>query len=322
MPKPCFGLDVRFSNFETKSLLNSKMPKVIAKSYSTTKIRRIQPERKVKKADVINLKNSRKIDVIGELVTTKSMTGQRITQKIFSYVDFSTLQRAREVSSVWNSFLSNDRLVSKNMLRKTKPYFETVFRNMTDFGTKYSYLDDESSVLYDVFLEEFFERIKTLKYFNFHIMFKILKKIFMIVLILDTHFFHRKCIRIQKGLEWKLPDWIPLLGKAYFPKDNEESDCVKWVKANFEPKWSPFIKWLMTKFNQIEARKLERYWRKKAYARARMNFMEPKVKLMWKRQLENDNKKIRLLLKTLLEDRMRINLKKELFSHLEQNLTL
>jgi len=194
-----------------------------------------------------------------------------------------------------------------------------VFRNMTDFGTKISYQDNETSVVYDRFLEELFERIKTLNYFNFHIMFKILKKIFMIVLILDTHFFHRKCTRIQKGLEWKLPDWEPLLGKAYFPTDNQESDCVKWVKSHFEPSWSPFIKWLMTKFAQIEAKKLERHWRKKAYARARINFMEPKVKIMWKRQLENDDNKIRLLLKSLLEDRMRINLKKELFSHLEQN---
>jgi len=117
------GLDVRFSNVETKLLLNSKMPKVNVKSYSSTKIRRIQPERKVKKNDVINLKNSRKIDIIGELVTTKSMTGQRITQKIFSYVDFSTLQRAREVSSVWNSFLSNDRLVSKKHVKEDETIF-------------------------------------------------------------------------------------------------------------------------------------------------------------------------------------------------------
>jgi len=199
------------------------------------------------------------------------------------------------------------------MLGKTKPFLETVFINLTDFGTKISCQDTESAITFVDFLEELFQCIKNLKYFNFHMMFKILKRIMITIMILSTPLHHRKCICFANC---EFPKWNLLLGKI---KGNEQ--FFAWVMETFGTEGlSPYIKWLMLKFSAIEEKKHVRYCYMKTYVRTKNSpEISQKIKLKWKRQVQNEDNKIRSLLKTLLGGRMRTSLKTELFSDLEQN---
>ena len=60
---------------------------------SKIRLRRIQPDRKVKKKPEIDWRNARKHDLIGDWISNYGLTGANLTRWIFSYMDFSTLQK-------------------------------------------------------------------------------------------------------------------------------------------------------------------------------------------------------------------------------------
>jgi len=64
-------------------------------------------------------------DPIDELLSNYGeITGKSLAHEIFSYLDFSTLQKIRLVHKSWNFFLTNDRRLWLNILRGTKPFIE------------------------------------------------------------------------------------------------------------------------------------------------------------------------------------------------------
>ena len=75
-----------------------------------------QPDRMAKKRTYI-----RKFDVIGELMENYGEMTHHITREIFSYLDFSELQKGLLVSKSWNGFLSNDKKIWLQALEKQLP---------------------------------------------------------------------------------------------------------------------------------------------------------------------------------------------------------
>ena len=107
---------------------------------------RKQPDRKAKKRTQESMANSKSekfskvprrqskskmtmdltsFDPIDELLSNYGeITGKSLAHEIFSYLDFSTLQKIRLVHKSWNFFLTNDRRLWLNILRGTKPFIE------------------------------------------------------------------------------------------------------------------------------------------------------------------------------------------------------
>ena len=97
---------------------------------------RKQPDRNSKKRShemmAKSKPNYRKFDLIGELLSNYGMTGGNITREIFSYLDFSTLQRGRLVSKSWNHFLSNDKKIWIQALEKQLPILIYITNQLTE----------------------------------------------------------------------------------------------------------------------------------------------------------------------------------------------
>merc|ERR1712080_99036 len=130
-----------------------KMPKFVKKHPSEMKLRRIQPDRKVKKNHETLMK-PRQFDIIGEWISNYGMTGANLTQWIFSYLDFSSLQQGRLVRKGWCHFLTYDWVMWRNMLMKAKPYLENLFNKLSN--DKYMEISDA----YRKLSKDVFERIK------------------------------------------------------------------------------------------------------------------------------------------------------------------
>ena len=83
---------------------------------------RKQPDRISKKRANEMMAKPRKFDIIGQLQSNYGeMTGGNICREIFGYLDFSTLQQGRLVSKSWNFFLSNDKKIWLQALKKQLP---------------------------------------------------------------------------------------------------------------------------------------------------------------------------------------------------------
>ena len=96
-----------------------------------------QPDRTAKKRTYI-----RKFDLIGELLSNYGeMTGGNITREIFSYLDFSTLQRGRLVAKSWNHFLANDKKIWLQALEKHLP-------NLIYFTNRLTENEEENSTFW------------------------------------------------------------------------------------------------------------------------------------------------------------------------------
>ena len=73
-----------------------------------------------KKKTCKKLAKTNQFDFIGILITEKGLAGKNICLKIFSYFDFSTLTEAHQVSKSWNQFLSQQKCVWMEKLRRTE----------------------------------------------------------------------------------------------------------------------------------------------------------------------------------------------------------
>ena len=81
----------------------------------------------------------KKFDIIGELMTNYGdMTGRNIVREIFSYLDFSTLQRGLLVANSWKNFLENDKKIWLDLLEKQVP-------NLIHFTNKLAENEEENS---------------------------------------------------------------------------------------------------------------------------------------------------------------------------------
>ena len=84
----------------------------------------------------------RKFDLIGELLENYGdMTGGNIVREIFSYLDFSTLQRGLLVANSWNNFLANDKKIWLDVLEKQLP-------NLIHFTNKLAENEEENSTFW------------------------------------------------------------------------------------------------------------------------------------------------------------------------------
>ena len=102
---------------------------------------RKQPDREAKKRTHEMM--ARKFDIIGELLSNYGeMTGGNISREILSYLDFSTLQQGRLVSKSWNGFLSNDKKIWQDVLKKQLP-------NLIHFTNKLAENEEENSTFWN-----------------------------------------------------------------------------------------------------------------------------------------------------------------------------
>jgi hypothetical protein len=70
------------------------------------------------------MEETESFDIVGNLLCNYEMTGEDLAHEIFSYLDFSSIQDSRLVSKPWNHFLSNDRKLWMEILRRTQPYIQ------------------------------------------------------------------------------------------------------------------------------------------------------------------------------------------------------
>ena len=70
------------------------------------------------------LAKSIQFDFIEILISEKGLAGENLSRKIFSYLDFSALTEAHQVSKTWNQFLTQRKFIWMEKLRKTEPFLE------------------------------------------------------------------------------------------------------------------------------------------------------------------------------------------------------
>jgi len=152
------------------------MPKVLKKEQKTTP-RRIQPNRRVKRKSEVIIK---KLDIIGNL---KRLDQPDLTHQIFSYLDFTSLQRCRVVCKTWNHSLNNDQILWMKILKRTRPYLEKVFfyidayKNKDDREISAPLWAHADSGAFIEFAKEFFEWIEEQQNLHFKQMFQVFGKI-------------------------------------------------------------------------------------------------------------------------------------------------
>ena len=86
--------------------------------------------RKELNCEITSYPNS--FDFIEELLSNYGkLTGVSLANRIFSYLDFSSLQQARLVCKSWNYFLIKDRKMWMKILRRTQPYLKYLSNNLS-----------------------------------------------------------------------------------------------------------------------------------------------------------------------------------------------
>jgi len=157
------------------------MPKALKKQ-PEMKLRRIQPDRKAKRNEMNKttvLTKSRKFDMVSVFFLNYNM--DHISQKIFSYLDFSSLQQTRLVCKIWCDFLNdqNSTKIWLNLLMETKPYLEILLKKFWEY-------DEENRGIipadYQDFINKYFEFLENQKKLNYIQMFKLFGKILSIIL--------------------------------------------------------------------------------------------------------------------------------------------
>jgi len=191
------------------------------------RLRRVQPDRKVKKRPTVDLTNSTKFDMIGDWISNYGMTGENLTRWIFSYLDFSSIQKGRLVCRTWCRYLINDRILWHGILMKSKIYLEMFFNKMSP--DKYNL----TSTLFKEFTHYFFMCIENKKnLLDYDQIFKLFGKIQSIIVIVGSH---------NQGSE-KLNDLkYNVVGKSLY-----QEIVVKLISGNY-----PFYNRLNSKFCQI-----------------------------------------------------------------------
>jgi len=214
------------------------MPK-IQKKQPETKLRRIQPERRVKKnCQSIWPRRPKTFDMIGDWISNYGMTGENLAHWIFSYLDFSTLQQGRLVCKSWCRFLTNDRLLWLNMLMRTKPYVENLFNRLS--YDKYK----ETSAAFTDFANDYFERIKKKDSLDYGQMCKLFGKIqSILIVIIVTRTEEVAKTDLQVGLDLKRN----LIGQTLFHE----------FIAGLEKMNNPFYIWLRKELSVIRFHKGE-----------------------------------------------------------------
>lgn len=147
---------------------------------SKIRLRRIQPDRKVKKKPEIDWRNARKHDLIGDWISNYGLTGANLTRWIFSYMDFSTLQKGRLVCKTWCQYLTYDRILWLNILLKSRLYLEMFFNKLSHEKYKLT------AALFSDFTKDFFQCIKDRNLHYEHI-FKIFGDVHSIIIIIGCH---------------------------------------------------------------------------------------------------------------------------------------
>ena len=109
---------------------------------------RKQPDRQVKKKRKLEMSENldmtkekrkfeseepRNFDIIGTLMCNYGMTGENLVQRIFSYVDVSSLQGGHMVCKTWNLFLIHYKKLWMDILRQTHPYFKFVSKQLLSY---------------------------------------------------------------------------------------------------------------------------------------------------------------------------------------------
>jgi len=283
------------------------MPKVLKKQLETKlRLRRIQPDRKVKRKmmkTIVDLRKSNKFDMLGDLFSNYNM----ITRQIFSYLDFSSLQQGRLVCRSWCHFLSNDPIFWRDMLMRSKPYLKILFNKLTD-GDPDDENSKETSAAFSQLANEYFACLKNQKSLHYLRIFEIFKNIQGIIFAIgsgnrDSSGF--KILDYQLGYEWQ----YHLVGKRLY----EEMKMVRKSQyAEFEWLRKHFVSMANHKDEiedlKFEIRVVDEDYRLFSYLREYLLIV--KQNMLVHIQLCKDE--IQKHLKVILED-----LKKKLYSDLE-----
>ena len=106
---------------------------------------RKQPDRKVKRKRK-NTEETLEFDMIGILLSNYGMTGENLVREIFFNMNFWSIQQLKLVCKSWNIFISKDRILMLNIVRRAEPKLENLFSQLSDnWGHRsYSKLDNES----------------------------------------------------------------------------------------------------------------------------------------------------------------------------------
>ena len=135
-------------------------------------------------------------DIVGNLLCNYGMTGEILAYEIFSYLDFSSIQDSRLVSKPWNLFLSNDRKLWLEILRKTQPYIEFLSNQLSSGSTNFA---DEMKKNWNEFFECIEIRAKN-ETFSCQKLIQVFKKIQLVHFALQGKVGH-SWVRTTKPLE-------------------------------------------------------------------------------------------------------------------------
>jgi len=226
-----------------KLKLLSNMPKTVKKKTETI-LRRIQPDRKVKKRNLSMWpRKPRNFDLLDDCISNFGLTGSNLAYWIFSYLDFSSLQQGRLVCKSWCRYLTNCRLLWLNNLMRSKPYLENLF-NKLSYDNSTSFLDkkNETTENFLEFADEFFERIKNQDNLNYGQMVRLFGKIqtISIVIIISRT---EDISDLGIGLELKRN----LIGEHLF----------EGIIVELEKMRHPFYNWLRRRISTTKSKKQE-----------------------------------------------------------------
>ena len=91
------------------------------------------------------LAKTNQFDFIEILITEKGLAGKNICQTIFSYLDFSTLTEAHQVSKTWNQFLTQRKCIWMEKLRRIEPVLGRIC-SLCEFGKLFDSLERKGKI--------------------------------------------------------------------------------------------------------------------------------------------------------------------------------
>jgi len=170
---------------------------------------------------VVDLTKTKKFDMVGDLFSKYSM----ISVQIFSYLDFSSLQHGRLVCKSWYHYLTNELILWRDMLMRTKPYLEMMFNRLTDDGEEYR----ETCAAFSQFANEYFACLKNQKSLNYEQMFKLFGKIQSIIYAISGY----TILHYQVYIDLK----YHLIGKRLYGEmimEIGKNRFVEWLNKHFD----------------------------------------------------------------------------------------
>ena len=91
------------------------------------------------------LAKTNQFDFIEILITEKGLPGKNICLQIFSYLDFSTLTEAHQVSKTWNQFLTQRKCIWMEKLRRIEPVLGRIC-SLCEFGKLFDSLERKGKI--------------------------------------------------------------------------------------------------------------------------------------------------------------------------------